>query len=180
MKTSPADKNQCRTCNLATKGVYCSIKCKASAQSGEREPLQDRVFRNVRKTEGCWFWDGLKNNLGYGRIRVKGRTVKAHRVMFELTHNVTLTPEQVIRHSCDTPSCVNPAHLLIGSQLDNIADMRERKRHAHGETSYAKLTTDQVKEIRGDSRSQTAIAQQYDICQQTVSDIKSKRIWSHV
>lgn len=159
----------------------CSLSCKGLASRGRRVPLQVRVDQYTQKTDSCWLWTGLKTDLGYGRIRVDGQTVKAHRVSFQLANPDTpLTSADAILHSCDNPSCVNPDHLIKGTQLDNIADMRRKMRHAHGETSYAKLTAAQVLAIRNDERSQRVIAREHGIAQQTVSSIKRRLNWAHL
>lgn len=85
-------------------------------------------------TSGCWLWIGDKRN-GYGSVWVNGRRDYAHRAIY--TEFVAPIPAGlVVRHSCDTRACVNPTHLLIGTQADNLHDMAERGRwrnqHAAG------------------------------------------------
>jgi hypothetical protein len=142
--------------------------------------LRERLYSRVDKTSRCWTWTASTNEHGYGKIRVNGRTVKAHRVSYELEYGVLLTPAQKLLHECDNPPCVRPSHLFIGTQLDNMRDCVTKKRHAHGETSYSKLTEDQVRAIRADSRSQSKIAADYGVVQQTVFDIKHHKTWKHL
>jgi HNH endonuclease len=99
-------------------------------------------MRGVPTPEGeCWNWPYSKNENGYGIVTVNGRRTKAHRQSFELHFNCRL-PEQIkVRHTCDNPACINPAHLLLGSQSDNCRDMVERGRY------YTKLHPDEIKEI---------------------------------
>lgn len=78
-------------------------------------------------TEGCWEWDGFRNDHGYGIVAYKYRSLRAHRVMYE-SINGPLPDGQVIRHSCDNPPCVNPGHLLPGTKADNSRDMVDRDR----------------------------------------------------
>lgn len=69
---------------------------------------------------GCWFWTG-KVILGYGDLTFKGKNYKAHRVSY--THFKGEIPEGLyVLHSCDVKSCVNPDHLLVGTQLENVQD----------------------------------------------------------
>lgn len=86
---------------------------------------------------GCWIWMGEISIEGYGRLRRKlgghHRVLLVHRVTFAASIGVdplTLSADQCVRHSCDTPSCVNPDHLLLGSRADNVHDCVARRRHA--------------------------------------------------
>lgn len=87
------------------------------------------------KTE-CITFEKYKNDLGYGFIQFcldKNKySTPAHRVVYMVYHNIDLTTDQVIRHKCDNPSCININHLLIGTQADNIKDKVERNRQATG------------------------------------------------
>ena len=115
---------------------------------------QSGVFHNGLATE-CWLWEGYIDKLGYGIYQTdwaKEITTKAYRLSYILfTDPMLRDPKQVVRHDCDNPTCVNPAHLRLGSHADNVADMDERGRrvvlrgHAHGSS---KLSPEQVAEIR--------------------------------
>lgn len=75
----------------------------------------------------CWNWQGAKTAEGYGKIKVDGETQRAHRVSYEL-HKRRIGAGKVIRHKCDNPSCVNPTHLVAGTQAQNVADIVRRGR----------------------------------------------------
>ncbi len=108
--------------------------------------------------DSCWLWKGSKNNKGYGQIKSEyGKNVLAHRVSYAIYHNIQYVERgDVIRHSCDNPACVNPAHLLIGTQQDNVNDMVERGRQCFvgrnsrkGEANgFSHLTSSQVLKLR--------------------------------
>ena len=87
--------------------------------------------------KGCWLWTGSKtrkDDKGYGRIQVNGKRQLAHRVSWELHNPTQPIPEGMcVLHECDTPPCVNPAHLKIGTQKDNMQDMVKRRRSAKGD-----------------------------------------------
>lgn len=75
----------------------------------------------------CWTWTGyrLADNawsMPYGHVRWGGRTRNAHRVAWELTHGTTVPADLVAAHACDNPSCVNPAHVWIGTKQHNAID----------------------------------------------------------
>lgn len=102
-------------------------------------------FREVAEVE-CWNWSKAKSGAGYGLCYINQEVVLAHRVAWALHHAKEIPEGMVIRHSCDNPACVNPAHLVVGSQRDNIRDAIQRGRWSappifHGERHpMAKLT----------------------------------------
>ncbi len=86
--------------------------------------------------EQCWRWMGHANRQGYGRMYAYSRQYFAHRFSYRI-HNDGNEPP-VVRHTCDNPICVNPAHLLGGTQADNNRDTAERKRGTGGWTHCRK------------------------------------------
>jgi len=89
------------------------------------ERIKARAPANER---GCWIWQGSKNGLGYGEAAFRGVRKMVHRFMYELT--VGPIPKGMYAcHHCDTPSCVNPAHLWIGDHKANQRDMIAKGRH---------------------------------------------------
>ena len=97
-------------------------------------PLAERFWPkvDVRGPDECWPWRATQWR-GYGKIGIGGATgtdVRAHRVSWEI-HNGPIPAGMLVCHRCDAPSCVNPAHLFLGTQRDNMADMLAKGRHAH-------------------------------------------------
>lgn len=92
--------------------------------------LAERVWSKIdqRDPAECWPWRGWLSD-GYGHIDIGSKTHKAHRVVWSLV-NGPIPRGLVVRHACDNPQCCNPAHLLLGTQLDNIRDRVERGRSA--------------------------------------------------
>lgn len=83
----------------------------------------------VKRDDGCWIWSGAKGSGydTYGRFNVGGVVYRAHRLAFRLV--IGREPDQPeLRHTCDTPSCVNPAHLTPSTHAENMADMKAKKR----------------------------------------------------
>lgn len=81
---------------------------------------------------GCWEWSGARNEQGYGLFtasRLGFQGTRAHRVVYEHFTGALVRADQVLRHRCDNPPCVNPDHLLVGTQADNVSDMMVRGRH---------------------------------------------------
>jgi HNH endonuclease len=96
------------------------------------EEIQGRFWKDVScrfwakvnrgKDDECWIWIGAKNDKGYGTIQVYGKSYYAHRFSFELVKG-PVAKDSIVMHACDSPSCVNPAHLKLGTQLQNMRDM---------------------------------------------------------
>lgn len=138
----------------------------------------------------CWEWTGAKIRDGYGHITVCSqsgkRSLKTHRFSWEL-HNGPIPDGQVVMHGCDNPSCVNPAHLSVGTNAENIADRDQKGRTHKGELHYqTHLTEEQVREIRrryvpdsADSGS-TALAREFGTSHQTILRIVKRVVWKHV
>ncbi len=81
--------------------------------------------------KGCWIWTGATKKskaVRYGNFSVSGRTISAHRASYAIAHGGCADPRQVL-HSCDNPLCVNPAHLSLGTNHDNVSDMVSKGRH---------------------------------------------------
>lgn len=131
---------------------------------------------------GCWEWQGPINELGYGRIRHRGRKKMVHR-MSHLLFNGKLKKGQLVLHHCDNPGCINPGHLYAGSNQDNMRDRTYRNRtHRHtGETNgRSKLTESDVVAIRKSNLSQSKIAEQFNVTKGLVGQIRRRTIWKHV
>lgn len=122
--------------------------------------FEERFWAKVDKSGACWLWTGAKAAHGYGRVQLeRTRTLRgAHRVAWELTYGTIPEGEGYhgwcVCHHCDNPSCVNPEHLFLGTQRDNVRDMVEKGRKVksagRGERHWsARLTREQVIAARG-------------------------------
>ena len=92
-----------------------------------------RFLEKVNKNTGseCWEWTASLNQKGYGNFKLNGSPYLTHRVSYEI-HKGAIPKGLVVRHQCDNPKCVNPAHLELGSQKDNVRDRQDRGRQAKG------------------------------------------------
>lgn len=153
-------------------------------------PFFARHERRIEKdpNSGCWLWAGSHQVPdGYGLVWWRGRYLGAHRAAYEASRGDGSTTGQVVRHSCDTPACVNPAHLLLGTNIDNMRDMVSRRRSGYGSRNVnAKLTDGVIAEIRdrhipGDPVHGTRpIARELGVDPATVRDALLRRTWGHV
>lgn len=97
-----------------------------------RQSLEEKLARHRVVRNGCWGWSSSKSAYGYGWVRHGDRTLLAHRAAYEVA-NGPIPAGMVVRHSCDTPECTNPAHLLLGTHADNVADKVARGRQYRGD-----------------------------------------------
>ena len=142
----------------------------------------ERFWARVEQTDGCWLWRGNKVRAGYGvvsRGRRKGAKQiwkYAHRLSYELHHGAIPCGMDVC-HTCDTPSCVNPAHLFLGTRRDNVHDMVAKNRQR------STLRPRDVIEIRAALQAGARgidLAAQYGVTPATICSIRKGRHWRHL
>lgn len=90
--------------------------------------IKIKLLKNIKKRKnGCWEWQLSKHRQGYGNIMYKGKACLAHRISYHVFKgNVPIN--MLVCHKCDNPSCINPEHLFLGTQSDNVKDMYNKNR----------------------------------------------------
>jgi hypothetical protein len=149
--------------------------------------FEARFWAKVEKTDGCWLWRGAKSSGGYGCIGWDGKIVGAHRASWLLRHGIIPGGLHVL-HKCDTPACVNPAHLFLGTNLDNMKDRnakgRCRSRGLPGDrAARRKLASVDVIDIRAmvaDGVQQKDVARIYGVHKATVNDLVLRKTWASI
>ncbi len=129
---------------------------------------------------GCWEWTGYVNPQGYGCLIIKGRSIRAHRAAY-VAANGQITDGRQVNHHCDNRRCVNPSHLYLGTQSQNIRDAISRNRlyvpdGGRGSShSQAALTAEQANDIARlyatGKYTQADLGARFGICQARVSQI---------
>ena len=169
--------------------------------------LTERFWDKVEKPRvpgSCWLWQGGKGEKGYGRFTVGGRMEVASRVSYAI-HKGPIPSGMIVCHSCDTPACVNPDHLWVGRQEDNMADMDRKGRRVPSWTytprptgsnvrgvfstgpkppgyvhNRSKLTPEQAVEIRSRLRNgerPADIAPLFGVSRQNIYNVAKARTW---
>lgn len=141
---------------------------------------------HVNKTATCWLWTGSQFAKGYGRVRRGKIVLQAHRVAWEL-NNGPVPACQCVCHRCDTPNCVRPDHLFLGTAEENNIDRdtKGRQRTPHGSKHVSsKLTEADVLAIRSADvslrGSKVALARKYSVSPRLIHRVLSGDMWRHV
>ncbi|QHP90599.1 HNH endonuclease signature motif containing protein [Burkholderia glumae] len=146
---------------------------------------RDRFMGKVQPVPicGCWIWDGyVDSKMGYGMFWMDGAMRLAHRAAYELFFGAAPGDLHVL-HRCDIPSCVNPDHLWLGTNDDNVRDKVQKGRAARVrgvEHHAAKLNDDVVRFIRASSQSSRSLARSLNVCRSTIQYVRKGRLWGHV
>ena len=130
---------------------------------------------------GCWLWLGKLNGCGYGVLYClsEPHSVLAHRIAYALEYG-RVPANFCVLHTCDMRCCVNPAHLFLGTQAHNVADMEEKGRGRHPQREMhgrAKLSWSDVRAIRADTRSSRELGRVYSVSKTNILAIRGNRIW---
>lgn len=166
--------------------------------------LGKRFWKRVKKTKGCWEWQGYcaRKGKGHGSLSVRALSKKpmyAHRVAWILTKGPIPKGKHVL-HRCDNPPCCRPGHLFLGTQRINNLDRDAKGRTASGNRNgsrtrpdrravgercgSSKMTAEKVKALRRDwatgKYTQRQLGRKYKISQQQVSVIVTGKHWRHL
>ena len=154
----------------------------------------DRFWAKVEKKDkdSCWEWTAYRDKDGYGQLGFIGKSPwKAHRISWFL-HSGEIPAGMLICHHCDNPGCVNPNHLFLGTQTDNLQDASKKGRVKNNykilvgeDNGSAKLTKEQVLSIRNEyenmnKKNKKKLARKYKVDPKTISNIVNRKNWRHI
>lgn len=179
------DKSECPRCKESFWVIpskvdtlkYCSEECR---WPGAKERLLSRM---VKTESGCWLFPHAPTKDGYGTLKVDGQMWRAHRLSYVVFVG-PIPPGLGVLHTCiGTPACINPEHLYVGDQTQNLADCVAQGRHRFGERSpNCKLTDAQVLEIRGLRRKMTRddMAAKFGVSKAAINNVLGDSAWTHL
>ena len=147
-----------------------------------KKQTPESFWARVKKSRGCWEWQGSCNSSGYGSVGWHGVLYSAHRVAAWLS-GLLPTPEApndpkaatFVLHKCDNRKCCNPKHFFLGTYSDNMYDAYKKRRKAQprgGEHANAKLTNSQAATVRrlyASGYTQVNLAEKYSVSQRAIS-----------
>lgn len=142
-----------------------------------KEVFEEKVYYGL---DGCWYWTAYTDPCGYGRLMIKGVSTLAHRLSYSIFKG---NPGKMyVCHTCDNRMCVNPHHLFLGTQTDNMQDMKrkgrdfKKKGDSHG---MSKLTSDKIRNIRESKGkiSNVELARIYGVHKQHIWKIQNNKLW---
>ncbi len=145
---------------------------------------RDRLLDSVEydTNGGCWLWTGTLNADGYGRLNVERVIHPTHRLAWR-EFNGSIGDKNVL-HKCDVRACINPNHLFLGTQRDNVDDMLAKGRNRRGSALPAsKLSEEQIPEIRRllrEGKTSYRIGPMFGVHPSTIDAIAVGRSWAHV
>lgn len=152
----------------------------------QSSPLtKERILAGVENASdtGCWLWKRSCNNYGYGYLHSHGKRHAAHKVSYEL-YVGEIPKGMLVCHKCDTPNCVNPEHLFLGTPADNQLDMKLKKRSTIGaKNPLAKLSEKDVASVlymHEQGVMQKDIAVKFGVSRLAINLVVKRKNWSHV
>jgi len=152
---------------------------------GVSEAMRLLLRCDKRGPDECWPFIGSRPKQGWhGQFTTGNRSEPAHRSAWRLFVGEIPVGVSVL-HKCDNPICINPAHLFLGSQSDNMKDMwakgRARPGVVRGEPhGMSKLSAEAVRFIRESDAPGTELAAKYGVTPTTICDVRKRRIWRHI
>lgn len=137
---------------------------------------------------GCLLWTASLNHSGYGECRINEKTYLSHRVSYFLK-NGPFENHLCVLHKCDTPGCVNPDHLFLGTRKENCEDKIKKGRMRFGVSrgesqGLSKLKAHQVIEIREkyktNAYSHRSLAKEYEVSDHAIYNVLNRKTWTHI
>lgn len=133
---------------------------------------------------GCWIWMGALNDSGYGMASTQRKDgswkmKRAHVLAYEAVHG-QVPKGLFVCHRCDVRCCINPSHLFVGTNTDNMVDASRKGRLPRGEKHHGcKLSVEAVREIRASSETRS-LARKFGVHRTSIQQIRQRKNWGWV
>lgn len=154
----------------------------------KHDPKLIDIFKKYeieKQRNGCWYWTRSLDGSGYGNLSVNNKMWRAHRYFFYVAYGKH-PGNNVVMHKCDTPICVNPEHLSLGTQLDNIADRHRKGRNGAcrgDDAPWSKLSSNQIpiiKRMFEEGIPRIQIMEKFNISKTQMYRIVKGESWRHI
>ncbi len=135
--------------------------------------------------DSCWEWKQSISELGYGKAKFQTKSIGAHRLAYKFAKG-EIPKGLYVCHACDNRKCINPAHLFLGTQRDNVQDSvrKGRRRYAFGDTAGGRKITSavviRIKERAKTERTYAKMASDYGISRRQICRIVRGKSWRHI
>ena len=145
---------------------------------GRKAQTVEGLLQHTQQVDHCLLWTGCKDKDGYGLTSISGKKMPAHRAMMLLLGKDV--GSDYVLHTCSNRDCINPEHLYIGTQKQNVKDQIDAGTFVYGsKNGMAKLTEELVKEIRKSPLSNIFWAKKLNLHYSTVWDARNRK-WKQV
>jgi hypothetical protein len=137
----------------------------------------------VERTDYCWNWTGTINKFGYGIITHKYYLYFVHRLAY-VKHFGSVPENMFVLHKCDNRKCINPEHLFIGTNRDNVDDMLNKERQPRGETKHNSILLERdillIRKMKQEGETLKDISKYFNVSEGAIYDVIARRTWKHI
>jgi len=148
-----------------------------------RQDINERFWSKVsiKDKYSCWEWTSGLDRYGYGEFWSNDRqtSIQSHRVSWTLI-NGDIPDKLFVLHKCDNRKCVNPDHLFLGTQLDNMKDMESKGRRANGKSKLSEMNILEIRELSSLGVTGKVLSKEYGVLPSCISKIIKKQTWSYL
>ncbi len=140
------------------------------------EKVRRRFETRFVRSSGCWQWTGGKDNDGYGMFWLRGTNVHASRASYEI-YTAPVPRSKQVCHRCDNPGCVNPDHLFLGTQKENVQDSIRKGRRIRNRKIIDEKMARKIHSLIVDGLKSREISESLSVSIYIANDIRSGRTW---
>lgn len=136
-----------------------------------------RLLSNSKRNGACLEWQGAPTLKGYGQISINNKPHRPHRIIYELVHG-SIPSGECVAHLCDNPKCIEPDHLALATNQENLLDRDKKNRQARGSRQgHSILTEENVRHIKSSAATNQELAYKYSVSKSTIGKIRTGVNW---